>query len=146
MSIWDLPEMQTGGDYVSFGNVGDTVTGVVLDVRPHRFDDGKIVAKILLDCEGEERILTGGAIRLKAALKEARPEKGDTLTVTFTGEEKLQGGKTMRHWDVKVARGGTSTPTPTPTPTAAADDPLDLASLPADKQAKAKEALAALGL
>ena len=53
MSVWDDPEMRIASDYVSFNEVGDTVTGVVTGVYAHRFDDGKVVPKIMLDTAEE---------------------------------------------------------------------------------------------
>lgn len=102
MSIWDDPELRMSSDYVSFENVGDTVSGTVINVRAHRFDDGKVVPQLMLDVDGEERTVTAGQVRLKAALAEKRPEPGDAITITLTEIEKRAGGKTLKHFDVKV--------------------------------------------
>lgn len=106
MSIWDDPELSTGGDYIKFDNIGDTVTGTVVAIRVHRWDDGKVSPQVLLDVAGEEKTITAGQVRLKAALAEQRPEPGDLLTVTLCDVEKRQGGKTLKHFDVSVVRGG----------------------------------------
>ncbi len=106
MSIWDDPELSTGGDYIKFDSIGDTVTGTVIAVRVHRWDDGKVSPQVLLDVAGEEKTITAGQVRLKAALAEQRPEPGDLLTVTLRDVEKRQGGKTLKHFDVSVVRGG----------------------------------------
>lgn len=108
MSIWDDPELKVGGEFVTFENVGDTVSGVITAVRSHRFDDGKVVPQILIvdDETGEDRTMTAGQIRLKVALAEHRPEAGDHLKVTLTGVEKRQGGKTLKLFDVEVRREG----------------------------------------
>lgn len=108
MSVWDDPELKVGGEFVTFENSGDTVSGVITAVRSHRFDDGKVVPQILLvdDETGEDRTMTAGQIRLKVALAEQRPEAGDHLTVTMTGIEKRAGGKTLKLFDVAVNRGG----------------------------------------
>ena len=107
MSVWDDPEMRIASDYAKFENVGDTVSGVVTGVYAHRFDDGKVVPKIMLDTEDGEIALTAGQVRLKAALSEKRPEVGDRLTVTMTEVEKRAGGKTLKHFDVVVVKSGT---------------------------------------
>jgi hypothetical protein len=105
-SIWDNPEMKVGGDYIKFENVGDTITGTVLSVGAHKWDDGTVSPQVLLETpEGEEKTITAGQIRLKAALAEKRPEVGDTLTVTYTELEKRQGGKTLKHFAVDVVKG-----------------------------------------
>lgn len=117
-SVWDDPELRVGGEFVKFENVGDTVSGTVTAVRAHRFDDGSVAPQVLLATDdGEERTITAGQVRLKAALAEQRPEAGDHLTVTFTQNEKRAGGKTLKHFDVTVTRAGTS---PAPAPAAAA--------------------------
>lgn len=107
MSIWDDPDLRAGGDFVAFETVGDSIAGTIDAVRTHRFDDGKVVPQILMTTDaGEEKTLTAGQIRLKIALAEQRPEAGDHLTVTLTDIEKRSGGKTLKHFDVNVKRGG----------------------------------------
>jgi hypothetical protein len=115
MSVWDDPEMRIASDYVSFNEVGDSVTGIVTGVYAHRFDDGKVVPKIMLDTADGEVALTAGQVRLKAALSEQRPEVGDNLTVTMTEIEKRAGGKTLKHFDVTVVKSGTPAPAAAPT-------------------------------
>lgn len=105
MSVWDDPEMQVVNNYVKFEAVGDTVTGTVTGVFAHRFDDGNVVPKIILETADGEIALTAGQIRLKAALAEQRPEVGDVLTATLTQIEKRTGGKTLKHFDVNVTKG-----------------------------------------
>lgn len=107
MSIWDDPELRTGGDFIKFDNVGDTVAGTINAVRAHRFDDGKVAPQVLLTTDdGEEKTVTCGQVRLKYALAEQRPEAGDHITITYTQKENRTGGKTLKHFDVKVRRGG----------------------------------------
>lgn len=121
-SIWDSPELRVGGEYVSFDQPGDTVSGTITAVRTHQFDDGKVVPQILLidDTTEEDRTLTAGQVRLKIALVEQRPEVGDHITVTMTGVEKRPGGKTLKLFDVKVTRAGQQA---TPAAPAAAPQP-----------------------
>lgn len=106
MSTWDDPELRTGGEFVKFEVVGDSFAGTITAIRKHRFDDGSVAPQILMTNElGEERTLTAGQVRLKAALAEQRPEAGDHLTVTLVQIEKRSGGKTLKHFEVKVRRG-----------------------------------------
>jgi hypothetical protein len=102
LDVWADPDFAIGGAYVSFNEVGDTVTGKVVAVRKHVWDDGSVSPQILLDCEGEERTVTAGQVRLKAALAEKRPQPGQHLTITLTEIEKRSGGKTLKHFDVQV--------------------------------------------
>ena len=114
MSIWDDAEIRTGGEFIKFDAIGDTVTGTITAIRKHTFDDGKAVPQLFLDVDGEERTLTAGQVRLKAELAIQRPEVGDTLTVTLANVEKRAGGKTLKHFDVSVVRGGATPAAPAP--------------------------------
>lgn len=111
-SIWDDPEVITTGDYIKFETIGDTVTGNIVAIKKHTFDDGKVVPQIILDTDDGERIVTAGQIRLKAALAEKRPGVGDTLTITLSDVEKRAGGKTLKHFDVVVGPASVATPAP----------------------------------
>jgi hypothetical protein len=123
MSVWD--EVSAGGDYVRFDKVGDSVAGTVTAVRAQRWDDGTVSPQLLLVTDdGEEKTVTAGAIRLKMALAEKRPDKGDHIRITLTDEEKRGGGKTLRHWDVQVTPGNGAAPAAAaPAPAAAAPAP-----------------------
>lgn len=106
MSLWDDPEIRSGGEFVRFENPGDGVAGVITAIRKHRFDDGNVVPQINLTTDaGEERTLTAGQVRLKAALAEQRPEVGDHISVVYERQEKRAGGKTLKHFAVTVKRG-----------------------------------------
>lgn len=137
MSIWDDAEIRTGGEFIKFDAVGDTVTGAITAIRKHQFDDGKVVPQLFLDVDGEERTLTAGQVRLKAELAVQRPEVGDTVTITLSDIEKRAGGKTLKHFKVKVDRGGSAS-----APDATASTPTTADEL-TDEQ---KQALAKLGL
>lgn len=102
LDIWNDPDLAVGGEYVKFDNVGDTVTGVVRAIRKHVWDDGSVSPQLLLDCDGEERTVTAGQVRLKVALAENRPQPGQTITITLSDIEKRSGGKTLKHFDVQV--------------------------------------------
>lgn len=123
--IWDDPDLTVNDDYVRFDTVGDTVTGEILNIRKHVFDDGKAVPQVILRTADGERTLTAGQVRLKAALAEKRPAVGQTITVTLTEIEKRSGGKTLKHFRVDI---GTLPAAPPPAPVAAAG------GLPADDQ------------
>lgn len=109
-SIWDDPELRSSDDYIKFDQVGDTVTGKIIAVKKHTFDDGKAVPQLLLDVDGDEKTLTAGQVQLKAKLAELRPGAGDVITVTLSNIEKRSGGKTLKHFDVNV--GGTTAAAP----------------------------------
>lgn len=107
MSIWDDPSLASGGDYVRFENPGDSVVGDVLNVGLHTWADGKVSAQLTIRTDdGNDVTLTAGQVRLASALREQKPEAGDRIKVVFTEVEKRPGGKTMKHFDVNVAKGG----------------------------------------
>ena len=110
-SIWDDPELKAGGEFVTFENVGDTVSGTITATRIHRFDDGKVVPQILITTDdGEDRTVTAGQVRLKAELAEKRPEAGDHVKITMSNIEKRSGGKTLKHFTVEIQPGNGSAP------------------------------------
>ncbi|CAB5216887.1 hypothetical protein UFOVP199_2 [uncultured Caudovirales phage] len=119
MSIWDNPDMKVNSDFIKFENPGDTVTGTVVSIRAHQFDDGKVVPQIILNTADGERTVTAGQVQLKALLADKRPEVGDTLTITHTEIEKRSGGKTLKHFTVAVTGKGTGVGIATTAPTAA---------------------------
>lgn len=112
MSIWDNPEFKSEGSntYVNFKNIGDSVEGTVLSVGLQTWDDGSVAPKITIHTSEGERTLTAGQIRLKMALAEKRPEKGDHLAVKFVSIEDRGSGKTLKHFDVDVRKTMTSAP------------------------------------
>lgn len=143
-SVWDDPEIKASGDFVKFENIGDTVSGTVTGVRAHRFDDGKVVPQVLLTTDdGEEKTMTAGQVQLKAKLAEERPEHGDHIKVTLSEVEKRAGGKTLKHFDVVVTRGGTkpAPPVATPAATPAGVDPQAVAAALAGLSPEQKAAL-----
>lgn len=133
MSVWDDPELRNSGDFIKFDKVGDKVSGTVVAVQRHKFDDGNVVPKLLLVTDdGEEKTLTAGQVRLKAELAEQRPEAGDHIVIELTQEEKRSGGKTLKHFTVEVKRGDGTVPTATKKAEdapAGAPDPALLAAL-----------------
>lgn len=134
LDVWADPDFAIGGEYIKFDTPGDTVTGKVIAVRKHVWDDGSVSPQLLLDVDGEEKTVTAGQVRLKAALAEKRPQPGQTVTITYEREEKRAGGKTLKHFDVQVG-----TPVAKPAPAA------ETAAAPA-LSAEQVEALKLLGI
>ena len=122
-SVWDDPSMQVSGDYIKFEKVGDTVAGTIIEVSAKRWEDGSISPQLLLDTADGSKTVTAGQVRLKVALAEQRPERGDHITITLSDIERRSGGKTLKHFDVKVTRAGS---TPAPAAPAAAGSTMDI--------------------
>lgn len=144
MSVWDEPDLRVGGEYVKFEKVGDSIAGTVTAVRAHRFDDGSVAPQVLLTTDdGEDKIVTCGAVRLKMAMAEQRPEPGDHVRIELSEEEKRAGGKTLRHWNVVVTRGDNAPAAP---PAAAGEAKVDTAAAAAALANLTPEQKAALGI
>lgn len=107
MSVWDDPAIKANDDYVKFENPGDKVVGTILDISVHTFPDGKKAPKLVIrEDDGDERVLTAGQTMLLRRLGELRPDVGDRIAVVFERVERRDGGKTMKHFQVEVARQG----------------------------------------
>lgn len=113
MSVWDSPGMNVGGDYVKFDQIGDNIAGIIVEVTVKRWDDGTISPQLLLDTPDGVKTVTAGQIRLKAALAEQRPEKGDYISIRLSDIERRSGGKTLKHFDVQVQRANATPAAPT---------------------------------
>lgn len=107
MSIWDDPAIAANSDYIKFENTGDTVTGVIVDIGIQTWQDGSKSPKLVLRTATGDRVLTASQVQLKNKMAELRPNIGDTIKVTLVGVEKLNGGKTMKKFDVVVKPGKT---------------------------------------
>lgn len=103
-SYWDEPGIAVNNDYVKFENIGDTVTGVVVDLGVQTWQDGSKSPKLTLRTTEGDRILTASQVQLKQKLGELRPNVGDTIKVSLAGVDKLSGGKTLKKFEVNVKR------------------------------------------
>lgn len=104
MSYWDEPGIAIVSDYVKFENVGDTVSGVIIDLGIQTWQDGSKSPKLTLRTADGDKVLTASQFQLKQKMAELRPEVGDSIKVTLEGVEKLQGGKTMKVFNVAVKK------------------------------------------
>ena len=104
MSYWDEPGIAIVSDYVKFENVGDTISGVIVDLGIQTWQDGSKSPKLTLRTADGDKVLTASQFQLKQKMAELRPEVGDSIKVTLEGVEKLQGGKTMKVFNVAVKK------------------------------------------
>jgi hypothetical protein len=104
MSYWDEPGIAIVSDYVKFENVGDTVSGVIIDLGIQTWQDGSKSPKLTLRTADGDKVLTASQFQLKQKMAELRPEVGDSIKVTLEGVEKLQAGKTMKVFNVAVKK------------------------------------------
>lgn len=144
MSVWDDPELREGGEFAKLENKGDRISGLITAVRSHRFDDGKVAPQVIFvdDVTGDDRTWTAGQVQAKAKLAALRPEAGDWFSAELTDVEKRQQGRTLKHIDVQVNRGGkpaegtaSAAAATTPAPTGQPDMAAILAQLSPDQRA-----------
>jgi hypothetical protein len=104
---FDYDKYATSGEYVKFEEVGDQAIGVIKDIREGRTFNGDPCPELVLeDDEGEERTVTAGQVRLKAALAEKRPQKGDKIRITYSGVGEAKPGKAPpKEFTVDVKQG-----------------------------------------
>lgn len=105
MSYWDEPGIAVVSDYIKFENVGDTASGIIIDLGIQTWADGSKSPKLTLRTADGDKVLTASQVQLKNKLAELRPGLGDTIKVTLEGVEKLNGGKTMKKFAVQVKKG-----------------------------------------
>lgn len=104
--FWDNPQVKPeSGEFFKFANVGDTITGYVTALQVKTWPDGSASPQLVLDTpDADGVVVTCGQTQLKAKLHEQRPAVGDQVYIKFTEEEKRQGGKTLKHFDVRVKK------------------------------------------
>jgi hypothetical protein len=104
---FDYDKYAGSGEYVKFEDVGDQVIGVIKDIREGRTFNGDPCPELVLeDDEGDERTVTAGQVRLKAALAEKRPQKGDRVRIVYSGVGEAKPGKAPpKEFTVDVKQG-----------------------------------------
>lgn len=85
----------TSGDYVKFEEVGDSVVGIIREIREGRDFNGNPCPLLELEVseDGDSKTLTAGQVLLKAALAEKAPQVGDKIRITYSGIGEAQPGK-----------------------------------------------------
>lgn len=91
---FDYDKYAGSGDYFKFDDVGDTIVGVIKDVREGRTFNGDPCPELVLETDdGEEKTVTASQVRLKAALAEKRPQVGDKVRIAYSGVGEASPGK-----------------------------------------------------
>jgi hypothetical protein len=109
MGLWD----QFTGNFVKWENVGDSVSGEVLDVSLGKDFNGDPAPQLVIETDEGVKTVTAGQKVLQTRLAENRPEVGDEVTITFSGrgEPRAKGQEGAKLFDVEVTRGKGSTAT-----------------------------------
>lgn len=121
---WDNPDF-AGGEFYTFTDVGDSVTGVMVGAPRTGTDfNGNPCPEITLrNPAGIDTKVTLAQAQLKAKALKAKPVEGDTVTLTFTGEEKAAKGM-KKLFDVTVIKGDGSVPQAAATPSDGNEEPF----------------------
>lgn len=115
-SIWDSPELADlkadgPGEFVKFVAPGDSCEGFITSLGIHTWDDGKASPQIFLYSEEDgDRVLTATQSALKSLLAQKRPEQGDHLAVTYTGDRTTSRGYQVKQFEVKVTKADAGKP------------------------------------
>lgn len=102
-----LPTPPAGGSFVSFKNVGDSVTGHVVEISGNgKTMQGEPCPLVVLDVDGALMNVTCSQTQLwsktVASVEAGELAVGKRAKFTYTQNEARPGGKTLKHFDIKV--------------------------------------------
>jgi hypothetical protein len=109
MNFWDDPDLRPSSDYVKFIEPGDGVTGKIVSIRKHTFDDGTVAAQLVINTPDGDRTVSASQAQLKSKLAELKPGVGDWIAIEFERVERRAGGKMLKHFTVTVGPSSAST-------------------------------------
>ena len=84
---------------------GQIITGLIKSIRVATMPDGNKYPSLTITVDGNDVEVLASQTMLLRQLAETKPTAGDKITIQYTRLEKLNGGKTMKHFTVKVERG-----------------------------------------
>lgn len=110
MIDYDDPDIQVGGNWIKWETVGDNVVGTITAYakKKRSKDDGSEVVNPIFHItkdDGSEVSMEAGQVGLKQALVGARPQIGDRVRITYTGNQKIAGKPSqMKLFTVEVSK------------------------------------------
>lgn len=116
MSIWEDQELLDslgGGSFFKFETPGDNIQGTVNAIELKRWPDGKLDPQLTINTTQGPTVLTAGQSQLKRKLAGLKPDVGDFIDITYTGEQSLANGKAAKTFEVsvnKASEGAASAP------------------------------------
>lgn len=115
MSIWDDPDLAVTDNFLRLDAEGDSFEGEISSLGTRTWDDGSKCPELgLVLPDGTEATWTAGQTQAKRKLAELRPEIGDYIRVLYQRQERRAGGKTLKHIDIQLDRGGRAVTAATP--------------------------------
>jgi hypothetical protein len=89
---------------------GDSIAGKIKSMRVATMPDGSKYPSLTIISNGDDFEVLASQTQLLRLLAEKKPEVGDTIAITYTKLERLNAGKTMKHFTVEVSKGKTVDP------------------------------------
>jgi len=111
MSIWD--EFRQADDRFKFETPGDAIAGTITGLRVATMPDNTRIPQLTIKRDdGTESSVLASQSQLQRKLAALDPQAGQRIAISFTHVEQLQGGKTMKHFDIALKPADASTPQP----------------------------------
>jgi hypothetical protein len=102
--FWDdADDFVPPSEWFKFDEVGDKVTGTLARLARKKWDDGSVGIELHWK-ETSVKPVSANQRLLKQALVMLKPEVGCGIAIEYIANEKLSGGRTMKHFLVTVAR------------------------------------------
>ena len=95
---------EIAGDRWAPKEVGDTITGLLVDLRVEDGRSGKLPVLTIATDDGSREVWAG-QWDLRTKLADASIQVNDQITVTFTGEKHTGQASPMKLFEVDVERG-----------------------------------------
>lgn len=110
------------GNFKKWASPGEHIVGTVTAKQVGRDANGEPCPQLIIRTDtGEEVTVTAGQAQLKGRLLELAPNAGDRIAITYTGDERREGGKTLKCFDVQTKPGDGTTAAMAPAGVTAAD-------------------------
>ena len=105
MAVFNYDDYTGSADYITWTNPGDQIAANILAISEGTDFNGNKCPELILDVEGDQLTLTAGQAMLKRLLAEHRPQIGDRIRITYTGDEKTERGGTKKIFTLEVKTG-----------------------------------------
>ncbi len=107
MPVFDYDSYTGNSDYISWDQPGDQAIGTVKEIREGTDFNGNPCPELILEVneDGDEQTLTAGQAMLKRLLAENRPQVGQKIRITYTGDERTERGGTMKVFTLETKEG-----------------------------------------
>ncbi len=108
MPVFDYDQFpEENSDYISWDQPGDQTIGTIKEIREGTDFNGNKCPELILEVneDGDEQTLTAGQAMLKQLLAEQRPQVGQKIRITYTGDERTDRGGTKKLFTLETKEG-----------------------------------------